>query len=111
LAENLRGKIEPVRQPLTDAQTKILNAVIDGAGEGRGDTLGLRLVLAASKHPHAAAWPIGILARALEISGRKAEGMAVRGVAWGCRLSRYGEVASSTLQQFEAKHRELGIEP
>jgi hypothetical protein len=103
LPEHLRIKAELVRRPLTDKQAATLDAVVQKAGDGPPDTMGLRLVLAASEIEYAAIWSIGILAKALHLSGRKAEGEAVHRVAFGCRVSRFSEMASSALKHIEQR--------
>jgi hypothetical protein len=98
LPEKLR-KIEggPVQKPLTDKQLEVLDRITQKAGEGHPKTLGLRLVLAASEDELAASWPIGLLSKALHVSGRHTEGDAVHMVAQGCRVSRYRDMAAAAL--------------
>ena len=95
LLEKLR-KIEggPVHKPLSDKQLEILDRIVQKAGDGHPKTLGLRLVLAASEDELAAAWPIGLLSKALHASGRRTEGNAVQKVAHGCRVSRFRDMAA-----------------
>ena len=95
LPEKLR-KIEggPVHTPLSDKQLEILDRIVQTAGDGHPKTLGLRLVLAASEDELAAAWPIGLLSKALHASGRRTEGNAVQKVAHGCRVSRFRDMAA-----------------
>lgn len=92
-------KIEggPVQKTLTDKQLEILNRVVEKAGDGDPKTLGLRVVLAAAEDEHAAAWPIGLLSKALRFSGRPTEAEAVHKVALGCRLSRFKDMAANAL--------------
>jgi hypothetical protein len=85
-------KVEPTRKPLTDKQEEILGQIIESAGEGDPKTIGLRLVLAASQHKDAGAWPIGLLAKAFHLSGRQLEGDAVYKVASGCRVARFRKI-------------------
>lgn len=98
LPEKLR-KIEggPVQKPLTNNQLEILDRIVQKAGDGHPKTLGLRLVLAASENDLTAAWPIGTLSRALRASGRSIEADAVHKVAYGCRVSRYKDMAATAL--------------
>jgi len=127
LPQKLR-KIEggPVQKPLTDKQLEILDRIIQKAGDGNPKTLGLRLVVAASRFAStmassdfsstciedelAAAWPIGLLSKPLHASGRSTEGDAVHMVAQGCRVSRYRDMATSALallnQKIEAANGE-----
>ena len=86
-----------VHKPLNDKQLEILDRIIQKAGDGHPKTLGLRLVLAASEDDVSAAWPIGTLSRALRASGRSIEGDAVHKVAYGCRVSRYRDMAATAL--------------
>lgn len=104
LPEKLR-KIEggPIQKPLTEKQTEILNRIIQKAGDGHAKTLGLRLVLAASEDELAAAWPIGLLSKALRVSGRPTEADAVHLVAQGCRIARFKEMAAAALAQLNQK--------
>jgi hypothetical protein len=97
LPEEHRNKVEPARKPLTDKQEEILGQIIESAGEGNPKTIGLRLVLAASQHKDAGAWPIGLLAKAFHLSGRQLEGDAVYKVASGCRVARFRDMAASAL--------------
>jgi len=55
------------------------------------------LVLAASEDELTASWPIGLLSKALHVSGRHTEGDAVHMVAQGCRVSRYRDMAAAAL--------------
>lgn len=98
LPEKVR-KIEggPVHKPLSEKQLEILDRIVQKAGDGHSKTLGLRLVLAASEDDLAAAWPIGMLSKALRASGRSTEGDAVHKVAHGCRVSRYKDMAATAL--------------
>ena len=111
LPEKLR-KIEggPVHKPLSDKQLEILDRIVQKAGDGHPKTLGLRLVLAASQDELAAAWPIGLLSKALHASGRSTEGQAVHSVAHGCRVARFGDMAAAALallnQKIEAANGE-----
>jgi hypothetical protein len=98
LPENHR-KSEPVLKSLTDKQVEILDRLLQKTADGPIQTIGLRLVLAASEDEQAAAWPIGALSKALHLHGRHHEGQAVYSVAWGCRLSRYRDMAASVLEQ------------
>jgi hypothetical protein len=104
LPEKLR-KIEggPVHKPLSDKQLEILDRIVQKAGDGRPKTLGLRLVLAASQDELAAAWPIGLLSKALHASGRSTEGQAVHSVAHGCRVARFGDMAAAALALLNQK--------
>jgi len=104
LPEKLR-KIEggPVHKPLNDKQLEILDRIVQKAGDGHPKTLGLRLVLAASEDDLTAAWPIGMLSRALRASGRSIEGDAVHKVAHGCRVSRYRDMAATALALLNEK--------
>src|SRR5215471_2020688 len=104
LPEKLR-KIEggPVHKPLSDKQLEILDRIVQKAGDGHPKTLGLRLVLAASEDDLAAAWPIGMLSKALRTSGRSTEGDAVHKVAHGCRVSRFRDMAAAALQLLNQK--------
>jgi hypothetical protein len=104
LPEKLR-KIEggPVHKPLTDKQLEILDRIVQRAGVGHPKTLGLRLVLAASEDELAAAWPIGLLSKALHASGRSTEGQAVHSVAHGCRIARYRDMAAAALALLNQK--------
>ena len=105
-------KIEggPVHKPMSDKQLEILDRIVQKAGDGHPKTLGLRLVLAASEDDLAAAWPIGLLSKALHLSGRHTEGNAVHAVATGCRVSRYKDMATTALalvnQKIEAAKAE-----
>jgi hypothetical protein len=99
-------KVEPTRKPLTDKQEEILGQIIESAGEGDPKTIGLRLVLAASQHKDAGAWPIGLLAKAFHLSGRQLEGDAVYKVASGCRVARFGDMAASALTLLNRKPEE-----
>ena len=103
LPEKCRKGFEPVRKPLIDKQIETLERVIQRAGEGHPKTLGLRLVLAASEDEFAAAWPIGALAKAFHVAGHPVEGEAVHMVAYGCRVSRYGEMAATALALLNQK--------
>jgi hypothetical protein len=96
LPEQLR-KCDPVRKPLTDKQVEVLDRIIQKAGEGSNNTLGLRLVLAAAEDKHAAAWPIGLLAKALGMAGHATEAHAVFIVAQGCRVARFKDMAANAL--------------
>ena len=104
LPEKLR-KIEggPVHKPLSDKQLEILDRIVQKAGDGHPKTLGLRLVLAASEDELAAAWPIGLLSKALHASGRRTEGNAVQKVAHGCRVSRFRDMAAVALSLLNQK--------
>src|SRR5215831_14462504 len=104
LPEQLR-KIEggPVHKPLSDKQLEILDRIVQKAGDGHPKTLGLRLVLAASEDEFAAAWPIGLLSKALHASGRSTEGDAVHKVAHGCRVARFGDMAAAALALLNQK--------
>ena len=104
LPEKLR-KIEggPVHKPLSDKQLEILDRIVQKAGDGHAQTLGLRLVLAASEDEFAAAWPIGLLSKALHASGRPTEGNAVHKVAHGCRVARFRDMAAAALPLFNQK--------
>ena len=104
LPEKLR-KIEggPVHKPLSDKQLEILDRIVQKAGDGHPKTLGLRLVLAASQDELAAAWPIGLLSKALHASGRSTEGQAVHSVAHGCRVARFGDMAAAALALLNQK--------
>ena len=104
LPEKFR-KIETgqVRKFLTDKQLEIIDRVILKAGDGHPKTLGLRLVLAASEDELAAAWPIGMLSKALHASGRPTEGDAVHKVAHGCRISRFRDMAAAALPLLNQK--------
>ena len=93
-----RRKIEGrVANLLTEKQVEILDRIIQRAGDGYPKTLGLRLVLAASEDEIAAAWPIGLLSKALRVSGRPTEADAVHRVALGCRLSQFKGMAAAAL--------------
>jgi hypothetical protein len=107
LPEKFR-KIEmgQVRKPLTDKQAEIIDRIILKTGDGHPQTLGLRLVLAASEDEIAAAWPIGILSKALRASGRSTEGDAVHKVAHGCRVSRFRDMAAAALLLLNQKIEE-----
>ena len=96
----IQGRVE---NPLTDKQTEIVDRIIQKAGAGHPKTLGLPLVLAASDDELAAAWPIGLLSKALRVSGRPAEADAVHRVALGCRLSRFKNMAAAALQVLNKK--------
>jgi hypothetical protein len=99
LPEKLRkNELGFVRKTLTDRQIEILDRIVQKAGDGQAKTLGLRLVLAACEDELAAAWPIGLLSKALHISGRPIEGQAVHSVAHGCRVARYGDMARLSLR-------------
>jgi hypothetical protein len=97
LPEKFRKVEEPVHKLLTDKQVEILEHIIQKAGDGHPKMLGLRLVLAASEDEIAAGWPIGLLSKALHLSGRRTEGNAVHAVATGCRVSRYEDMATTAL--------------
>jgi hypothetical protein len=103
LPEAARRKITEGRKLLTPVQLEILNRVISKAGEGDPQTLGLRLVLAASQDELAAAWPIGMFQAALSFAGRVDESRAVHGVMVGCRVSRWGEMAAGALAILEQR--------
>jgi hypothetical protein len=98
LPEKLR-RIEggPVHKHLSDKQLEIIDRIVQKAGDGHPKTLGLRLVLAAAEDDLAAAWPIGMLSKALHASGRYTEGDAVHKIAHGCRVSRYRDMAANAL--------------
>jgi hypothetical protein len=102
LPAHLRGRVEPVRT-LTGKQMEILSEIIKAAGDGHPSTLGLRLVLAASRHESAGAWPVGILSRALHVAGRPEEGKAVYKVALGARVSRFSQMAAVALEVLNTK--------
>jgi hypothetical protein len=93
----------PVHKALNNRQLEILNRIVQKAGDGHAKTLGLRLVLAASEDDVSAAWPIGTLSRALRASGRSIEGDAVHKVAYGCRVSRYRDMAANALAMLNDK--------
>ena len=93
----------PIKNPLHDKQIEILDQIVEMAGQGDPRTLGLRLVVAAAEHRYAAAWPIGLLSKALRLSGRPTEAQAVHGVAMGCRTSRYGQMAANALMLLNQK--------
>jgi hypothetical protein len=93
----------PIKNPLHDKQIEILNEIIETAGEGHPKTLGLRLILAASEHRSAAAWPLGMLSKALRLSDRPTEADAVNRVAMGCRVSRYRDMAANALALLNQK--------
>jgi hypothetical protein len=105
LPEQLR-KWDPVRKPLTDKQVEVLDRIIQKAGEGSNKTLGLRLVLAAAEDKHAAAWPIGLLAKALGMAGHATEAHAVFMVAQGCRVARFKDMAAASLTLLNQKLEE-----
>ena len=91
------------QKALTEQQVQILDGIIQKAGDGHPRTLGLRLVVAASKDEHAASWPIGLLAKALGVAGRATESHAVFMVAQGCRVSRFGDMAATALELLNRK--------
>jgi hypothetical protein len=104
LPEKLRkNELGEARKSLTDRQIEILDRIVQKAGDGHPKTLGLRLVLAACEDELAAAWPIGLLSKALHISGRPIEGQAVHSVAHGCRVARYGDMAAAALALLDQK--------
>jgi hypothetical protein len=104
LPEHQRGYVPAVRT-LTSEQLAILADVIREAEAigGPSQTLGLRLVLAASRHESAGAWPIGQLSRAFWAAGRPTEGKAVYRVCLGCRTSRFGEMAETAIEVLNRK--------
>jgi hypothetical protein len=51
----------------------------------------------------AASWPIGLLSRALHLSGRPIEGQAVHSVVHGCRVTRFQDMATNALAVLEQK--------
>jgi len=97
LPERLRKIEDRVHKPRIDKQAEILGQIIEKAGDGNPRSLGLRLVLAASEHKDAAAWAIGLLAKAFHVSGCPTEASAVWKVAIGFRVSRYGNMATTAL--------------
>src|SRR4029077_19125103 len=70
LPEKLHKNEGRVHKTRNQKQGEILGQIIEKAGDGIPRSLGLRLVLAASEHKYAAAWPIGLLAKAFHVSGR-----------------------------------------
>jgi hypothetical protein len=103
LPEKLHKIEGRVHKPRTDKQAEILGQIIEKAGDGIPRSLGLRLVLAASEHKYAAAWPIGLLAKAFHVSGCPTEANAVWKVAMGFRVSRYGNMAATALAVINEK--------
>ena len=61
----------------------------------------MRLVIAAAHDVHAAAWPIGSLAHALEVSGRVDASKKVWRTVRTCRTARFGPMAAKALALIE----------
>jgi hypothetical protein len=94
------------QKSLTGQQVQILDRIIRKAGDGHPNTLGLRLVLAAAEDELAAAWPIGLLSKALRAAGYEKEGFAVYSVAQGCRVARFKDMAATSLTLLNQKLEE-----
>ena len=94
-----------VAKTLTPEQLSIIDRVVDqaGAGDNHPETLGLRLMLAAAVDKHAGAWPLYVVIKALEISGRPQLAHALRFVVLGCRASRFGDMAACAIDVIERR--------
>jgi len=107
LPERLRAPAPwSAQKTLTGQQVQILDRIIRKAGDGHPNTLGLRLVLAAAEDELAAAWPIGLLSKALRAAGHEKEGFAVYSVAQGCRVARFKDMAATSLDLLNQKLEE-----
>jgi len=99
LPEKHRGPAPwSAQRSLTEQQVETINRIIQKAGEGHAKTLGLRLVLAAAEDEQAAAWPIGLLAKAFSAAGQATESHAVYQVMQGCRTARFRDMAAAALE-------------
>ena len=103
ISENLRNGGESITNPISDKAAKVINRIVQQAGDGRPETLGLRILLAAANDEAGAGWPVGQLARAMRLSGRVEESEALKRVLFGCRAGRFREMAPVVLDILNKK--------
>ena len=103
LPEKLRNGGERITNPLSGKAAKVIDRIVQQAGDGRPETLGLRILLAAANDEAGAGWPVGHLARAMRVSGHVAESEALKRVLFGCRAGRFREMTAVVLDILNKK--------